>query len=404
MSDGSHLNIILSKINPNFLLRKIGRRQREVLKLVMIIGEFKFLELTPMKKRKRIGILTSGGDCPGLNAVIRAVVSHATQTYDWEVLGIPYATKGLLEGKFITLNVHGLDLHGIDPLLSMGGTILGSTNKGNTLEKSEEIIASYHRMELDALIAIGGEGSLEILYKIAKEGGWQIIGIPKTIDNDVAFTERAVGFDTAVNTITDAMYRLTFTAASHDRVMVVEVMGREVGHLALHAGIAGGADVILIPEINYSLDKMCKKIVDLRDRWGRKFALVVVAEGAKTKEGKDCSYQDALGETRHRGIGEYITDQITKMTGMESRVTVLGHVQRGGIPTALDRLVASAFGKSAVDLIAQNKNGLMVTWYPGGVGEVSLDEVIANSPKGVDPQGFLLETARAMGIYVGDDF
>jgi len=204
-----------------------------------------------MKTQKRLGILTSGGDCPGLNAVIRAVVSHARLTYNWQVLGIPYATKGLLERKTVPLSLHSLDLRGIDPLLNMGGTILGSINKGDTLAHIDEIVASYHALELDALIGIGGDGSLSILNQLQARGNWQFIGIPKTIDNDVAQTERVVGFDTAVNTIVDALNRLTFTAASHDRVMIVEVMGRTAGHLALQAGIAGGADVILITAIPY---------------------------------------------------------------------------------------------------------------------------------------------------------
>lgn len=355
-----------------------------------------------MSKRKRIGILTSGGDCPGLNAVIRAVVIHATQTYNWEVLGIPYATQGLLERKCFPLNAHGMDLHGIDPLLNMGGTILGSINKGQTLEEADEIITNYHLMGFDALIAIGGEGSLAILQQLAEKGGWKMVGVPKTIDNDVAFTERSVGFDTAVNTITDAMNRLTFTAASHDRVMVVEVMGRDVGHLALHAGIAGGADVILIPEIPYSLDGICNKILDLREQWGRKFALVVVAEGAKTLQGEARSYTDAFGEVRLRGMGEYISDQIAKCSKAETRVTVLGHVQRGGMPSALDRIVATSFGKAAVDLIAAEKYGVMVTWQNGTVSNVSLADVFTHSPMRVDPNGFLLQTAIGLGVYVGE--
>lgn len=231
--------------------------------------------------QKRLGILTSGGDCPGLNAVIRAVVNHATLTYNWQVVGIPYATRGLLEKKAIPLSIHGLDLRGIDPLLNMGGTILGSINKGDTLAHVDEIVAGYHALELAALIGIGGDGSLAILNELQSKGNWQFIAIPKTIDNDVGKTERVVGFDTAVNTIVDALNRLTFTAASHDRVMIVEVMGRKAGHLALHSGIAGGADVILIPEIPYTIKGVCEHLAELRDRWGRRFAIVVVAEGAQ---------------------------------------------------------------------------------------------------------------------------
>ena len=353
---------------------------------------------------KRIGILTSGGDCPGLNMVIRTVVSHATLTYDWEILGIPYATQGLLERKAATLNLHGLDLHGIDPLLSMGGTILGSTNKGDTLAQAKQILSGYQALELDALIVIGGDGSLAILRELASQGNWNLVAIPKTIDNDVAFTERSVGFDTAVNTVTDALNRLTFTAASHDRVMVVEVMGRTAGHLALQAGIAGGADVILIPEIPYSLPKVCQKLTELRDKWKRKFALIIVAEGAKTETGEISCYTDSLGEVRLRGIGQYITEQIPACSGerVETRLTVLGHVQRGGIPSAWDRIIAAAFGKAVIDLVAQEQFDRMVAWRNGEVVSVPLELVIDQSPSLVAPQSSFVQTARSLGIYVGE--
>ncbi|HAA27793.1 MAG TPA: 6-phosphofructokinase [Cyanobacteria bacterium UBA8553] len=357
-----------------------------------------------MNKRKRIGILTSGGDCPGLNAVIRAVVSHATLTYDWEVIGIPYATQGLLERNAVALSMHGLDLRGIDPLLSMGGTILGSINKGNTLEQADEIIASYQALALDALIAIGGDGSLSILNHLACLGNWQMVAIPKTIDNDVALTERSIGFDTAVNTITDALNRLTFTAASHDRVMIVEVMGRSCGHLALHAGIAGGADVILLPEIPYSILNVCRTLTELRDRWRRKFAIVVVAEGAKTtNEGLTCD-STVSSPVPLCGVGQYIADQISRFstTPIDTRVSVLGHIQRGGIPSALDRLVATSFGKAAIDLVAQKQFRQMVAWQNGQVVAVPLTEVLAHSPLPVDANGYLVQTARSLGIYVGD--
>jgi 6-phosphofructokinase 1 len=357
-----------------------------------------------MNKRKRIGILTSGGDCPGLNAVIRAVVSHATLTHGWEVLGIPYATQGLLEQKAIALNRHGLDLHGIDPLLSMGGTILGSINRGDTLAQTNEILAGYQALNLDALIAIGGDGSLSILRDLARKGNWNLVAIPKTIDNDIALTERAIGFDSAVNTITDALNRLTYTAASHDRVMVVEVMGREAGHLALHSGIAGGADAILIPEIPYSITNLCHKIAQLRDKWGRRFAIVVVAEGVKTEEGAPSVYTDSLGKVCLRGIGQYITEHVAhwNSTNLDSKVTVLGHVQRGGMPSALDRIVATSFGKVAVDLVAQERYDQMVAWRNGQVVSVPLEEALLRSPVSVDPKSDMVQTARALGIYVGE--
>ncbi|OLP15754.1 6-phosphofructokinase [Leptolyngbya sp. 'hensonii'] len=354
--------------------------------------------------QKRIGLLTSGGDCPGLNAVIRAVVSHATLTYGWKVLGIPYATEGLMERKSIVLGMHTMDLRGIDPLLNMGGTILGTINRGDTLDHASQIIQGYHELGLDALIAVGGDGSLSILHTLAQEGNWLMVGIPKTIDNDVALTERAIGFDTAVNTITDALNRLTFTAASHDRVMIVEVMGRKAGHLALQAGIAGGADVILIPEIPYTIEGICDHLTDLRYQWGRKFAIVVVAEGIDPLPGTTgCQVSLSKGNA-NCGMGQYIADQITARTDrrVETRVSVLGHIQRGGIPFALDRLMAAAFGKAAVDLVSQGKSGLMVAWQNGTIVSVPLTEVLAQSPRSVNPKDYLVQTAQSLGIYIGE--
>lgn len=353
-----------------------------------------------MDRQKRLGILTSGGDCPGLNAVIRAIVNHATLTYNWQVLGIPYATQGLLERKVMPLGMHGMDLRGIDPLLSMGGTILGSINKGDTLAKVGEIVDGYNALELDALIGIGGDGSLAILSHLAVQGDWQFIAVPKTIDNDVALTERIIGFDTAVSTVIDAMTRLTFTASSHDRIMIVEVMGREAGHLALHAGIAGGADVILIPEIPYAVSEVCQHLAELRDRWGRKFAIILIAEGANSSS--DAGNPIAL-QKPSCGMGQYLADEILRCNAypVDVRVSVLGHVQRGGIPSALDRLTAAVFGKTAVDLVAQGQSRQMVAWQCGEVVAVPLEEAIAQSPSLVSPQGQLVQTARSIGIYIG---
>ena len=357
-----------------------------------------------MNNRKRLGILTSGGDCPGLNAVIRAVAAHAILTHNWEIIGIPYGSQGLAERQAIPLNAKTLDLKGIDPLLGTGGTILKSINKGYPEEAEDQIIAGYHDLGLDALIAIGGDGSLAILHQHAQKGGWNLVGVPKTIDNDVALTERSVGFDTAVNTVTEAIEKLSFTASSHDRVMVVEVMGRTAGHLALHAGIAGGADAILIPEIPYSIEKICTKINRIRDSLGRNFAIVVVAEGAQTPDGESRTYTDALGEVRLRGIGEYIADRICLASGkeIEARVTVLGHVQRGGTPSAFDRLLATQFGKAAVDLVAAEQYDRMVAWQCGKVTDIPLSDVIAQGTVLVDPHDSLVQTARAIGTYLGD--
>jgi 6-phosphofructokinase len=352
--------------------------------------------------KKRIGILTSGGDCPGLNCVIRAVVSHATRTYDWEVVGIPYATQGLLERKTVPLSIHGWDLRGIDPLLSMGGTILGSISKGDTLAHANKILAGYQAIAIDALIAISGNGSLNIIHQLAVLGHWNLIAIPKTIDHDVAFTERSIGFDTALNTIVDAINRLIFTAASHDRVMIIEVMGRSTGHLALYSGIAGGADVILIPEVPYTIRGICHHLTELRDRWQKKFAIIVVAEGISTCL-EDANNPSISTNTKY-GQGQYIAEKIANCSHhlIDTRVSVLGHIQRGGIPSALDRLTASMFGKVAVDLIAQNKYDQMLAWQNGKVATFPIQDVIAKNPSLVNPQGDLVQTARSLGIYIGE--
>ena len=357
-----------------------------------------------MNNRKRLGILTSGGDCPGLNAVIRAVAAHAILTHNWEIIGIPYGSQGLSERQAIPINAKTLDFKGIDPLLGTGGTILKSISKGYPEEAEDKIIAGYHDLGLDALIAIGGDGSLAILRQRAQKGGWNLVGVPKTIDNDVAFTERSVGFDSAVSTVTEAIEKLSFTASSHDRVMVVEVMGRTAGHLALHAGIAGGADAILIPEIPYSIEKICAKINQIGEILGRHFAIVVVAEGAQTPDGESRTYTDALGEVRLRGIGEYIADRICFASGkeLEARVTVLGHVQRGGTPSAFDRLLATQFGKAAVDLVASEQYDRMVAWQCGKVTSVPLRDVIVKGTVLVAPNDSLVQTARAIGTYVGE--
>jgi 6-phosphofructokinase len=384
-----------------------------------------------MTTLQRIGILTSGGDCPGLNAVIRAVVKCANRR-GWDVIGIPYSTDGFMQvvdGKYdpehLRLTDHGYDipgiLQGLDVLQFLSGTILGSLNKGHpeSPDKVAKILAGYQQLNLDALIAIGGDGSLDIIHDLAQRGGWNLIGIPKTIDNDVPFTERSVGFNTAVQTVNSALYDLTFTAASHDRVMVVEVMGRDAGHLALHGGIAGGADVILIPELVPELNplvvtQICQHIAALRQR-GRKFALVVVAEGVRGEGGKPM-----------HSIGEYLATTVADrsltlcqtgnraygdMDQVETRAMVLGHIQRSGVPTASDRLLASAFGRKAVDLIAEGRYNRMVIWEAGRVRSRDLGEVIATvqdchrrgvCPSPVETDSTMVKVARSLGIYVGD--
>ncbi len=357
---------------------------------------------------KRIGILTSGGDCAGLNAVIRAVVLAAKER-DWDVVGIEDGTAGLLDRplRYRDLMPDMFD----NTILRMGGTVLGTTNKGNPFkfpmpdgtfkDRSQEIIDGAKELGLDAIIGIGGDGSMAILRKLAEQGDIPLICIPKTIDNDVGMTERSVGFDTAVSVATEALDRLQPTAASHDRVMILEVMGRDAGHIALTAGIAGGADVILIPEIQYDLDKVTEKIIHMREEEGRNFALVVVSEAVTTAQGELMQVEHADGEKRYGGIGHYLGEKLLQKTGYETRVTVLGHVQRGSAPNAEDRLLASALGVHAVQLVADGKFDRMVGWSQRQVIDVSIEDAVA-AYQDVDIDGTLVRTARALGISLGD--
>lgn len=360
-----------------------------------------------MGKRKKIGILTSGGDCAGLNAVIRAVTQCAVGVYGWEVLGICKATQGLMSRP---PQVMRLELNRVDPLLTRGGTILGTTNKGDPFafpmqdgtlrDRSMEISEGYHLLDLDALIGIGGDGSLAILRRLAQQGGMNLVGIPKTIDNDVGITERSIGFDTAVNIATEALDRLHFTAASHNRVMIVEVMGRDAGHIALNAGIAGGAHIILIPEIPYHLDKVAYTIKK-RQAQGLDYSIMVVSEAVCTASGEIVTQAGGEENCRLGGIGQYLAEQLAKETGAETRVTVLGHTQRGGISSPLDRILASAFGVAAVELIAEEKYDRIVTWQNRQIVNVPIAEAIANY-RAVDPDDALVKTARGLGICLGD--
>jgi len=356
----------------------------------------------------RLGLLTSGGDCAGLNAVIRAVVKRAVLGYGWQVFGIRQATHGLLARPVDAVELTPDSVAGI---LHLGGTLLGTTNRGDpfaypaedggTVDRSAEIAAGYHELGLGALIGVGGDGSLAILRRLAQQGDWRLIGIPKTIDNDLGHTERAIGFSSAVEVATEAVDRLHVTAASHSRVMVLEVMGRDAGHIALSAGIAGGADVILIPEIPYTLEAVCAKI-DERRRRGRNFSIVVVAESVRGPAGETITYKDAHGQSRYGGIGALVAHEIGLRTQAETRVTVLGHVQRGGSPIALDRVLASAFGVYAVDLVAAGRFDRMVAWQNRQVVDVAIAEAVAQYQM-VDPDDALVHTARGLGIAFGDE-
>lgn len=358
---------------------------------------------------KRIGVLTSGGDCPGLNAAIRAITYRAINHFGWQVFGIRQGTTGLLR--------HPLDYLELTPelcdgaMLRSGGTILGSTNKDNPFhfrlsdgsykDQSEEFLAGYNELGLDGLVGIGGDGSMKILNRLSNLGGVNLITIPKTIDNDVSLTERSIGYMTAVNVATEALDRLQPTAASHQRVMILEVMGRDTGHIALAAGIAGGADVILIPEIPYTLNNIYTKINSLAHQ-GRNFALIIVAEGVNKEDGQPIHIADPrTGRLRYGGIGHYLMEKITLATEAEARVTVLGHVQRGGQPCVEDRILASKFGVAAVDLVAEGKSNRMVALNNQDIVDVDIGDVV-KSQQFVELEGAMMRTARGLGICFGN--
>ncbi len=357
--------------------------------------------------KKRIAIFTSGGDCAGLNAVMRAAVIRA-HALGWEVIGLQNGTAGLLENppRYRILKPDDFD----GTVMRMGGTILGTTNSRNPFayemdngeikDRSTELVESLRDLGVESLIGIGGDGSFAILNRLVKQGGLNFVGVPKTIDNDVNMTDFAVGYDTAVTIATEALDRLQPTAASHDRVMILEVMGRDAGHIALTSGIAGGADVILIPEIPYTIESIAKKINDVKET-GRNFALVVVSEAVKTPDGRKHEVVYHGGETRYGGIADYLGVKIAEATNSETRVTVLGHVQRGASPTYNDRILAAAFGIKAVELIEDGKFGRMVAWKNESVVDVAIEDAIKKCHI-VDLDGTLVHTARALGISFGD--
>ena len=357
---------------------------------------------------KRIGILTSGGDCGGLNAAVRSIFYRAKEKYNLDVYGILEGTVGLMERppRYIKLDYGTFSGN----LIRQGGTFLGTTNKGNPFkypmpdgtfkDRTTEIVGGYHELGLDGLIVIGGDGSMKIIKEIADKGNLNIVAIPKTIDNDVGATESSIGFHTAVDVATNALDNLQFTAASHSRTMILEVMGRDAGHIALNAGIAGGADVILIPEINYTIDGAIKKLKQLNS-YGIKHSLIVVAEAVKQENGKNSTVKFADGETRLGGIGSYIASKIMNKTNIECRVTTLGHVQRGAPPSTQDRILASAFGVYAVDLLAQKKFDRMVAWNDRKVVDFPIQMGI-ETYKEVELDDSLVKTALALGIYIGD--
>ena len=359
---------------------------------------------------KRIALSTGGGDAPGLNAVIRSAVLAAL-TRGWEVFGVRKGYAGLLgEDSIIQL-----DRESVRGISHIGGTILGTTNRGNPFEwptrdghgnivatdRSDEVIEAFARYELDAMIAIGGDGSLAIANELCKKG-MPVVGVPKTIDNDLLATDVTFGFQTAVQTATEAIDKLHSTAESHERVFVLEVMGRHTGWIALESGMAGTADVILIPEIPYDLGRVCEKIQQ-RYESGRRFAIVVVAEGAAPREG-EASYVETnvVGKAdRLGGLADRLARQIGEQTGRETRAMVLGHLQRGGIPTSFDRLIAMRFGAAAVRCVERGQFGCMVALDPPEVKAVPLEAAISRI-KRVPLDSDLVQTARDVGVSFGD--
>ena len=349
---------------------------------------------------KQIGILTGGGDAPGLNAVIRAVVRTAIGEFGMKCIGIEDSFEGIL-GETHTMKLTRQTVSGILP---RGGTILGTRNRGSFVKMIDgkpqiaelpigEALANLDILGIEALIAIGGEGTLAIAEQFHKRG-FPVIGVPKTIDNDLAATELTFGFMTAIDVATEALDRLHTTAASHDRVMILEVMGRHTGWIALHAGLAGSADIILIPEIPFSFESVAKKVLE-RERSGSRFTNIVVAEGA-TEVGKGEMYSDTQ-EMRLGGLGDHVRKCVERMTGKESRCTVLGHLQRGGSPNAFDRMLGTNFGACAVRALAGGETGKMVALQAGTIISVPLSEACANI-KTVPPDGQLVRTARDIGI------
>ena len=353
-----------------------------------------------MNAIKRIGITTGGGDCPGLNAVIRAVVRCAKDRHGWAVTGIVDGFDGLLDPS----RCRELDTPDVRDILARGGTILGTTNRGNPFEYpikengvttirdvSDRVMENAAKLGLDAVVVVGGDGTQRIGWGLHKKG-LRVVGVPKTIDNDLSATDSTFGFDSAVQVATEAVDRLHTTAESHRRIMLLEVMGRDAGWIALHAGIAGGAHIILIPEIPPSLDKICEAIL-ARDATGRSYTLIVVAEGVHGMEGLSACEK---GMTVAGRIGEAVTQRLQR----DVRVTVLGHTQRGGTPTPFDRVLSTRFGVAAVEDLARGGNGHMVALRGAEVITVPLSEACARM-KTVDPNSELVAAARAVGVTVG---
>lgn len=360
--------------------------------------------------KRRFAVLTGGGDCPGLNAVIRAVVKTFLQN-DCEVYGVLNGFNGLVND-----NLQKLDYAAVSGILPRGGTILGTTNRDNPFhfameengelvykDMRQQVLDNLHKYQIEALVVIGGDGSLNIGAQLARECGVKVVGVPKTIDNDLPCTERTFGFDTAMAVATDALDRLHTTAESHHRVMVLEVMGRYAGWIALHSGIAGGADVILLPEIPYKLDSVLAKI-KARKEAGKSFSIVVVAEGARP-EGGELSVARIVKESfepiRLGGAGSKVAEAIEEATGIESRCTVLGYLQRGGSPTAFDRVLSTRYGAAAAEACLRGEYNVMVSLCHDQIVTVYIQKA-ASKPRQVSVDNEIIRTGRQLGICFGD--
>ncbi|MCX5687420.1 MAG: ATP-dependent 6-phosphofructokinase [Candidatus Omnitrophica bacterium] len=356
--------------------------------------------------KKRIGILTGGGDCPGLNAGIRAIAKTAILNYNMEVIGIKDGFLGLIENRFLSISYE--DVSGI---LALGGTFLGASNKANPFrhldykdrfkDVSNRAIENYRAMKLDGLICIGGDGTLNIAYKLYKKGV-NLIGVPKTIDNDLRQTEATIGFDSALITATQAIDKLHTTAQSHHRVMIIEVMGRYAGWLALYSGLAGGGDIILLPEIPYDIKKVCEVVLK-RNQRGKRFSILVVSEGSRPKDGDMVvrkMIKDSTDPIRLGGIGSKIADDIEKITGLETRVTVLGHLQRGGEPSPFDRILATRFGTESCELASNGDFGKVVVLKSNQIKAVDLKKAVGDI-KRVSLKDPVIKSAMAVGTSFG---
>ncbi len=373
-----------------------------------------------MANIKKIAIMTGGGDCPGLNPVIRAIVNTAIKKYGLEVVGIRHGYHGLYHSDFVKLTTED-----VSEIITRGGTILYSSNKDNLFkyprkdengkilknadgsiiydDVSDIAVENLNRAEIDALLILGGDGTLTSGRDFARKGV-NVIGIPKTIDNDLALTDFTFGFDTAISVATDSLDRVRTTGMSHHRIMVVEIMGRGAGWLTLYSGIAGAADVILIPEIPYDIEKVAEKIKADKEN-GKNFSIVAISEGAKDKSGEQVILkvrEDSPDPIRLGGVGAIVADKLEALVGSEARATTLGHIQRGGTPTAHDRVLSSRYGYAAIELAMKGDFGKMVTLQGNTIKAVSIEDVIGHKTKNVDPNSELVEMARAMGICFGD--